>query len=54
LRHLYQHGPDENPVHGWKLLRTEQDMMDLILGVAEQDERVRAVVMNALLRTIGA
>jgi len=29
-------------------------MMDLILGVAEQDERVREVAMNTLLRTIGA
>jgi len=41
-------------VHGGRLLRTEQDMMDLILGVAEQDERVREVAMNTLLRTIGA
>jgi len=29
-------------------------MMDLILGVAEQDERAREVAMNTLLRTIGA
>lgn len=41
-------------MHGGWLLRTEQDMMDLILGVAEQDERVREVAMNTLLRTIGA
>lgn len=41
-------------MHGGRLLRTEQDMMDLILGVAEQDERVREVAMNTLLRTIGA
>ncbi len=27
-------------------MRTEQDMMDLILGVAKADERVRAVLMN--------
>lgn len=27
-------------------MRTEQEMMDLILGFAKEDERVRAVVMN--------
>ena len=27
-------------------MRTEQEMMDLILGVAKTDERVRAVLMN--------
>lgn len=36
----------ENPAHRKTLLRTEQEMMDLILGVAERDERVRAVVLN--------
>ena len=27
-------------------MRTEQEMFDLILGVARQDERIRAVIMN--------
>ena len=27
-------------------MRTEKEMMDLILGVAKKDERIRAVYMN--------
>jgi len=27
-------------------MRSEQEMLDLILGVAEEDERIRAVIMN--------
>ena len=27
-------------------MRTEQEMMDLILGIAREDERIRAVYMN--------
>ena len=27
-------------------MRSEQEMMDLILGTAQEDERIRAVILN--------